>query len=207
MDYVLFGMQGSGKGTQSKFLAAQKNLAVFETGAELRRLAKEESELGLKIKSIIEAGNLVPSEVVMEIIQDFISKLPEGQAALFDGIPRSEEQKGLFDALMQEEGRDFTGVLIEITEEEALKRLTTRRVCSSCKTAYPAFYEKEACEACGGELVTRKDDTPEAIRVRLDTFLQKTVPVIEEYKAADKMIVVNGQQDIEAVTQELLGQL
>lgn len=204
MDLVLFGMQGSGKGTQSKYIASHCNLVVFEAGAELRRLANEDSQLGHKVKSIIESGNLVPTEVVMEIIADFTNKLPEGKSALFDGIPRSEDQKEQFDELMQKEGRSFKGLLIEISEEEALNRLTTRRVCEDCKTGYPAFYEKEKCEACGGKLVTRKDDTPDAIRVRLDTFLEKTVPVIENYKNEGKMLIVNGEQKIEGVTHDIM---
>lgn len=207
MDLILFGMQGSGKGTQSKFIAEKCSLAIFETGAELRRLASEDSELGRKVKSIIEAGNLVPTDVVMEIIANFIHNLPAGQAALFDGIPRSEDQKEQLDELMQSEGRDFMGIEIKISEEEALKRLTTRRICSKCKATYPAFYDKDACEACGGELITRRDDTPDAIRTRIDTFLEKTIPVIEDYKARGKMITINGEQPIEQVTVDCMAAL
>jgi len=207
MNYVLFGMQGSGKGTQSKFLAEKFGLAIFETGAALRALASDGSELGNKVKAIMEAGNLVSTEVVMEIIADFIHKLPEGQSVLFDGIPRSKDQQEQFDALMESEGLNFTGILIEISEDEALRRLTTRRLCSSCKSVFPAFYEGDKCENCDGELTTRKDDTPDAIRVRLDTFLEKTVPVIEAYKAQEKMIIVNGEQSIEGVTSELINKI
>jgi adenylate kinase len=202
MDLVLFGMQGSGKGTQSKFIAERCGLQIFETGAELRRLGSEDSELGRKVKSIIEAGNLVPTEVVMEIIADFLHHLPAGKSALFDGIPRSDDQQKLFDELMAKEGRQFMGLLIELTEAEAVKRLTTRRMCPTCKTIYPAAYTAETCEKDGSTLVTRQDDTPDAIRVRLDTFLQKTVPVIENYKARGKMLIVKGDQPIEAVTKD-----
>lgn len=204
MDLVLFGMQGSGKGTQSKMIAEQCSLTVFETGAELRRLSTEDSDLARKVKSIIEAGNLVPTEVVMEIIADFLHHLPAGASALFDGIPRSDDQQKLFDELMQKEGREFAGLLIELSEKEALKRLTTRRLCPSCKAIYPAFYEKDTCENCKSTLVTRQDDTPDAIRVRLDTFLQKTQPVIDSYKARNKMLIVNGEQSIEGVTKDCI---
>jgi adenylate kinase len=204
MDLILFGMQGSGKGTQSKFISKACNLAVFETGAELRRLSKEDSDLGRKVKSIIEAGHLVSTEIVMEIIANFIDTLPAGQAALFDGIPRSIEQKENLDKLLEEKGRTFMGLDIRITEEEALKRLTTRRICEGCKATYPAFYKEDACEDCGGSLITRRDDTPDAIRVRLDTFLEKTMPVIDGYNADGKMLVVNGEQAIEAVTEECM---
>ena len=203
MDLVLFGMQGSGKGTQSKAIAEHCNLVIFETGAELRRLSSEDSELAQKVKAIIESGNLVPTEVVMEIITDFLHKLPAGKNALFDGIPRSDDQKEQFDALMTKEGRSFKGLLIELTEAEAVKRLTTRRMCPTCKTIFPAAYEKETCEHDGSTLITRQDDTPDAIRVRLDTFLQKTVPVIEAYKAEGKMLIVKGEQAIEKVTTDI----
>jgi len=203
MDLVLFGIQGSGKGTQSKAIAEHCSLVVFETGAELRRLSTEDSELARKVKAIIESGNLVPTEVVMEIISDFLHKLPAGKSALFDGIPRSDDQKEQFDALMTKEGRSFKGLLIELTQEEAVKRLTTRRMCPSCKTIYPAAYTTETCEADGSTLITRQDDTPAAIRVRLDTFLQKTVPVIDAYKTEGKMLVVKGEQAIELVTKDI----
>jgi adenylate kinase len=199
----MFGMQGSGKGTQSQRIADRCSLQIFETGAELRRLAAENSELGMRVKSIIESGRLVPTEVVMEIIADFLHHLPEGKAALFDGIPRSDDQQKLFDELMQKEGRSFVGLLIELTEEEAIKRLTTRRLCPECKTIYPAFYEKETCEKDGSTLITRQDDTPDAIRVRLDTFVEKTVPVIEAYKAQGKMLIVKGEQSIDEVTKDI----
>lgn len=200
MDLVLFGIQGSGKGTQSQRIAEHCNLEVFETGGQLRRLASEDSDLARKVKGIIESGRLVPTEVVMEIIADFLHHLPAGKSALFDGIPRSDDQKEQFDALMAKEGREFKGLLIELSEEEAVKRLTTRRMCPSCKTIYPAAYTAATCEKDGSTLVTRQDDTPEAIRVRLDTFKEKTAPVIEAYKTEGKMLTVDGNKSIDDVT-------
>ncbi len=203
MDLVLFGMQGSGKGTQSQRIAEHCGLQIFETGAELRRLGSDGSDLGIKVKGIIESGRLVPTEVVMEIIADFLHKLPAGKSALFDGIPRSDDQKKLFDELMLKEGRSFKGLLIELSEPEAVKRLTTRRMCPACKTIYPAAYTAETCEKDGSTLITRQDDTPDAIRVRLDTFLEKTVPVLEAYKTDGKMLIVNGEKSIDEVTVDI----
>jgi adenylate kinase len=203
MDLVLFGMQGSGKGTQSQRISEHCGLQIFETGAELRRLGSDGSDLGIKVKGIIESGRLVPTEVVMEIIADFLHKLPAGKSALFDGIPRSDDQKNLFDELMLKEGRSFKGLLIELSEPEAVKRLTTRRMCPACKTIYPAAYTAETCEKDQSTLVTRQDDTPEAIRVRLDTFLEKTAPVLEAYKADGKMLIVNGEKSIDEVTVDI----
>ena len=186
MDLVLFGMQGSGKGTQAKVIAEERNLIIFETGAELRKLAKEDSPLAKKVQSVMEAGNLVSTDLIMEIVSEFLENLPEGSSVLFDGIPRSADQKEAFDTLMKEKEREFTGVLIELSEEEAMKRLSSRRI------------------LVDGKLVARKDDTPEAIRVRLDTFAEKTLPVINGYKAENKMLSVNGEQSIEEVTSDIL---
>lgn len=207
MDLVLFGIQGSGKGTQSKVIAEKCGLEIFETGGALRKLSAEDSELGRKVKNTIEAGHLVTTEIVMEIIADFLTKLPEGKSALFDGIPRSEDQKVQFDQVMKKAGRDFMGLWIELTSGEAMKRLTTRRICSKCKEVYPATYTGSVCEKCGGELITRTDDTPDAIKVRLQTFDEKTLPVIREYETEGKMLKVDGEKSIPEVTSDILSVL
>lgn len=200
IDLVLFGRQGSGKGTLGKALVERYGLIPFVTGDELRKLAKNPSPLGQKIKSIIEAGHLVPNEVVMEIIEHFMAELPEKTSVLFDGIPRKLEQAETFNALMQKLGRDFTGVLLEISKDTAWKRLGTRRICEQCKAVYPADYKKNTCEACGGKLVTRSDDTHrESIRNRLSAYEQETVPVIQQYQSSGKMIVLDGEPPIETV--------
>lgn len=207
MDLVLFGIQGSGKGTQSKMIAEKFNLQIFETGGELRKLSGQDTELAKKVKSIIESGKLVPTEVVMEIVANFLHQLPAGKAVLFDGIPRSDDQQAQFDELMKKEGRSFMGLTIDLTEEEAMKRLTTRRICTKCKEVYPAFYDKANCEKCGGELVTRSDDTPDAIKIRLSTFTEKTLPVINDYQSRGLMLKVNGKETIENVTKEIVAVL
>ncbi len=199
MDLIFFGMQGAGKGTLGKSIAAKYRLKIFETGGELRRLAAEDSELGRKIKEIIESGNLVSNEVVMEIVENFVENLEGDSPILFDGIPRSVEQAKTLNALLDKHGREYKGVLIEIAKETALARLTTRRVCSTCKTVYPASYTAEACE-CGAELITRKDDNPEAIEKRLELFATETVPAIELY--ADRMVTLDGEPTIDEVQKE-----
>ncbi|MBT3704572.1 adenylate kinase [Candidatus Peregrinibacteria bacterium] len=200
MDLIFFGMQGAGKGTVGKQVAKQLNLEIFETGGALRSLAQEDSPLGHKIKEIIEAGNLVPNEVVMEIVEDFMQKLPEGKSILFDGIPRSIEQAETLNALLDKAGRTYKAVLIKITEETALKRLTTRQICSKCKKVFAADYKSETCNApdCGGELITRADDNPEAIKTRLNAFKTETQPAINTYK--DNMVEIDGEPSIEEVT-------
>ncbi|NIA01768.1 MAG: AAA family ATPase [Nitrospirae bacterium] len=196
MDLIFFGMQGAGKGTLGKQVAAKYGMKVFETGGELRRLATQDSELGKKVKSIIEAGHLVSNEIVMEIVEDFMNNLPEGTNVVFDGIPRKVVQAESLNALLEKHQREYKAVLIEIQKDTALKRLTTRRICKVCKNVYPANYEGEKCE-CGGELVTRADDNAEAIETRIDAFIKETVPAIEMY--SDKMIKIDGEPTIEEV--------
>lgn len=205
MDLIFFGMQGAGKGTLGKQVAQRYGMQFFETGGELRRLSQEDSELGQKIKSIIEAGHLVSNEVVMEIVENFVNNLPEGASVLFDGIPRSVEQANTLNALLDKLGREYKGVLIEISRDTALRRLTTRRLCSKCKEIYPATFTADSCEKCGGELVTRKDDNPEAIETRLKAFADETMPAIEMY--ANRLIKINGEPTIDEVEKTAIATL
>lgn len=196
MDLILFGMQGAGKGTIGKSLAERYNLKIFETGGALRALSQEDSELARKVKSIIEAGHLVPNEVVMEIVEDFISKLPPNTNVLFDGIPRKVEQAESLNALLKKNGRTYKAVILDIKEETALKRLTTRRICKVCKAVYPITYTADKC-TCGGELVTRSDDNADAIQTRLKAYRDETIPAIALYQ--EGMIKIDGEPSIDEV--------
>lgn len=206
MDYVLFGIQGSGKGTQGKILAEKLHAAYFETGGELRRLAAENSELGKKVKFIIDAGHLVPNEVVMEIVENF-AKREADRPIIFDGIPRNTEQNASFTALLKKLNRPYTGIYFELSREEAENRLLKRRMCSKCKTVYSASYKKDLCEKCGGSLITRADDNADSIRTRIDIFYKETLPIIDQWHIAGKMIDLNGTGTIEKVTQELFNKI
>lgn len=209
MDYVLFGIQGSGKGTQGKILAEKVSAAYFETGGELRRLAAENSALGRKVKSIIDAGHLVPNEVVMEIVENFVKTLTSGaMPIIFDGIPRNAEQNASFTSLLQKLNRPYTGIYFELSREEALNRLSKRRICMDCKTVYPASYSGNMCVKCVRPLFTRADDiNPNSVRTRLDIFYKETLPIIEQWHAKEKMIAVNGAGVIHAVTRKLFSKL
>lgn len=201
MDLVLFGRQGSGKGTQGKIFAERYHLQPFVTGDELRKLSNQDSELGRKIKSIVDAGHLVPNEVVMEIIENFMHQLPAETNVLFDGIPRKDDQAESFDALMQKMNRTFMGVVIEISEEESVRRLTSRRMCEKCKAVFPADYASNTCGTCGGNLIVRQDDTNmDSIRNRLDAYRDETLPVIGAYRAQNKVIEIDGTPPINTVT-------
>lgn len=205
MDYVLFGIQGSGKGTQGKILADKIAAVYFETGGELRRLSTQDSALGRKVKSIIEAGRLVPNEVVMEIVENFVQSEIKSlsSSVIFDGIPRNDLQSRTFRALLEKLHRDYTGVYFELLRQEAENRLLRRRICEKCKTVYPASCQEEKCKKCAGKLVSRADDNAQSIRMRLDIFYKETLPVIETWRDAGKLISLDGTGTIEVVTSEL----
>ncbi len=205
MDIILFGMQGSGKGTQGKILAQKFNLTSFDMGGALRAMIASGSDLGNKIKTIVESGELVSDDIILEVIADFVHKQSADQRILFDGIPRTMHQMTGLLELLQVNGRDAFGLLIKITEEEAVNRLTKRRICVDCKTIHPGFYEGDACKECGGHLESRKDDTDlGSIQKRIDAFKTETTPVIQAFEARDHLITIDGQQDIEAVTKDLI---
>jgi len=209
-DFILFGMQGSGKGTQGQILAAKLNLQVFETGGQLRKLAAEDSELGKKVKGIIESGNLVSDAVVMEIVENFLKKTPATEGVIFDGIPRSESQYLMLEGEFEKFNRKPTALYIKLTEEEALKRLLGRKTCSKCGKIFGSkdnIAAATVCPVCGGELKIRADDTEEAIRTRLNVYAAQTLPVIEKYRAAGRLIEVDGSQPVDEVTAAILSQV
>jgi len=198
MDLILFGMQGSGKGTLGKELAKTFNMQIFETGAEFRKLSTENSPLGLNIKSIIESGALVENNITMKIVENFIEHADLSRNIIFDGIPRSIIQAKTFKKLLKNYNRNYKAILLEIDETTALRRLTTRKMCKECKHIYPSSYQESLCnqilkngKVCNGELHSRKDDIPEAIKIRLDAYKKETIPALKLFK--DDMIIINGQ--------------
>ena len=177
MDLVFFGIQGSGKGTQAKKLAAEFGYEIFEAGGELRAIAASGTELGETVKGYIDQGDLVPHEIIMQVVKEAIAARPADQKIIFDGIPRDSEQQTDFDKVMKETGRDFRCIEIHLDAEEGVRRILERA--------------KEQ---------GRADDADESIiRRRMDTFLTKTMPVIKDYKSKGKMIEVEGQGSMEDV--------
>lgn len=176
MNIVLLGVQGSGKGTQAEIMAKRYNLASFEMGNEFRTLAEKNSPLGHKIKTIIDNGKLVPTQIVIQVLESFLEKIPINRPVIFDGIPRNQKQQKAFNKLMKAQNRDFLVVNIGIPEEETMKRLTLR---------------------------SRHDDTPDIIKQRTQIFLENTQPVIQNYRQKNLVIEINGNQKIATVAKEI----
>lgn len=205
MDIILFGMQGSGKGTQGKILAERYGLKVFDMGGALRSMIASGSGLGNLIKDTVESGNLVSDEIIMKVVEQFLEGEAKGQNVLFDGIPRTMNQAEKLLALLSSHGRDAFALDIKISEKEAIERLTKRRMCVNCKEIYPAFFKGDTCSECGGDLITRSDDSNlDSINQRLQNFSAETKPVIEDFYKRDRLIEVDGEQDIPDVTEEMI---
>jgi len=182
MDLVLFGIQGSGKGTQAKRLASEKNYAIFEAGGALRKIAAEDSELGKTVKSFIDVGKLVPHDIIMDVLRDALTKMPKSQKVLFDGIPRDLDQMRDFDVVMEKLGRKFQCIHITLDPEEGVERILKR-----------------------ANIEGRADDaSEETIRKRMRTFTGKTIPVIETYASAGKVTNIDGKGTMDEIYGRML---
>ena len=205
MDIILFGMQGSGKGTQGKILAERYGLRVFDMGSALRAMIASGSELGNKIKDTVESGNLVSDDIIMEVVSTFLESEGKEHNVLFDGIPRTMIQAEKLKSILEAHKRDAFALDIKISEKEAVERLTKRRMCVNCKEVYPAFFKGDKCSECGGDLITRSDDSNlDSIKQRLHNFELETKPVIEDFYKRDRLIEVDGEQAIPDVTEEMI---
>jgi adenylate kinase len=205
-DLILIGKQGSGKGTQAKILAKLFGFQIFETGGALRAIAQENSALGKTVKDITTRGDLVPNEVVMDIVRDFLKKNAKNGPVIFDGIPRSDEQRVTLESLLSEMKREFQALEIRLTNKEALHRLMIRATCNDCGLNFGS--EDDICPKCSSKNISRRaDDNPESILKRLENFDKYTAPLMEVWRKAGKMISVDGEQDVADVTTEVLGEL
>lgn len=181
MDLVLFGIQGSGKGTQAKKIAAEFGYRIFEAGAALRAIAASSSELGGIVKGYIDQGHLAPHAVVMQVLEQAIMGRPKDEKLLFDGIPRDMDQKKDFDRIMAASGRSFFCIQLQLDPAQAFARILGRA-------------QKE----------NRADDAdPERIRRRMDLFREKTFPVIEQYRLEEKLVDVDGEGEVGEVYEGL----
>lgn len=208
MRVVLMGPPGAGKGTQAKYLVEKFGMVHLSSGDILRAERAAGSELGEKLKSYMDAGELVPDETVVEIMARAIAKQDADKGLLLDGFPRTVAQAGALDKQLEQLGLPLEAVLvIEADESLLVDRITGRRSCPSCGSVYhvknipPA--KEGVCDTCGAELVQREDDTEEVVRQRLTAYRAQTEPVIEYY-AADgrKMIKLDGGAPLEEVAQQ-----
>ncbi len=211
LNFVLIGRSGSGKGTQAKLLLEHfGNLFYISTGDLFRDLASQDTDVGQRIKKIIELGGLPYDDLATTLwMREIAYKVKKEQGIIADGFPRRLNEAENFDQFLKflEREESTFYILIDISREEAFNRLTKRRICKKCGRLIPwvgEFKKLEVCDQCGGELETRPDDTAEAINNRLDYFEERVMPAIKFFEEKGKLIKINGEQSIEDVFKDIL---
>lgn len=208
MKLILLGAPGAGKGTQAEVLCKKLGIPSISTGNILRAAIKDGTPTGLKAKSYIDAGKLVPDEVIIGIVDERLSQDDCAGGYILDGVPRTIAQA----EALEKAGIQFDAVVsIEISEDEILRRMSGRRVCEACGSSYnvealPPRVEG-ICDNCGGKLIQRKDDTPETVRERLKVYHTETEPLVGFYADRGLLRRVAVTDTKEATTQAILAAL
>ena len=205
MKLILLGAPGAGKGTQAEIISEKYNIPTVSTGNIIRAALKNGTEMGIKAKSYIDAGELVPDNVVIGIIKERLSEPDCKEGYILDGFPRTIPQAVALDDM----GFVIDAALsIEVADSEIVKRMSGRRVFEKCGASYHTEYKKPdvegVCNICGGNLVIRKDDEPETVKNRLNVYHEQTEPLKDFYKSCGKLIEVQGQDEVKDTTRLVL---
>lgn len=202
MIIVLLGPPGAGKGTQGDLLATRLGIPKIATGDVLRAAIKEGTKRGLEAKAFMDRGDLVPDSVILGILQDVMTSPLTAKGAILDGAVRTVPQAEGLSRTLAEVGRKVDYVLLfDVADDELVARLSGRTVCQDCQTPYMGKEPGEKCNKCGGTLVRRKDDEPEAIRNRLAVYREQTQPVIGWYEDSGmKVLRINATGAVDDVT-------
>ena len=205
MNLILLGAPGAGKGTQAELLVNELSIPAISTGNMLREAIANGTELGMKAKSYMDAGDLVPDELILGIIAHRVTQPDCANGFILDGVPRT---------LAQAEALEAAGVKIdyvvsiEVDDSEIEARMTGRRVCSHCGASYHVVAhppkQDGICDSCGGELIIRKDDAPETVRNRLQVYHATTEVLKDFYGKLGRLVKVNGSQPIEKANEDIL---
>jgi adenylate kinase len=203
---VFLGAPGSGKGTQAKRLAETNGFSHFSTGDMLRAAMKAGTPVGVKAKGFVDKGELVPDNIMIELIENALSGLSNAAKVLLDGFPRTVPQAQALDASART--KVTRAISFEIPEEVLIKRLTGRRVCSQCGESFHIELMKPkkegVCDKCGGALMQRKDDSESVVKTRLDVFKSQNNGLLSYYKDAKKLKALNADQEVGSLQSQLL---
>lgn len=205
MKLIFLGAPGAGKGTQAEVVSQKLGIPTISTGNMLREAIKNGTEIGMKAKTFMDAGNLVPDDVIIGIVRERVMQPDCVNGYILDGVPRTIPQA----EALEEAGIRFDHVVsIEIADEVIEARMTGRRVCLNCGASYHVVANppkaEGICDSCGSEIVIRKDDAPETVKNRLKTFHAETEPLKDFYSKLGVLKLVEGNQGIEAITAEIL---
>ena len=208
MKLILLGAPGAGKGTQAEVICNKLSIPAISTGNIIREALKNGTEMGLKAKSYMDEGKLVPDDVVIGIIQERLQKDDCKNGFILDGFPRTIPQAEALDAM----GVTIDRVIsIEVPDEKIVERMSGRRVCEKCGASYHMLYKKSSeegvCDVCGGALIRRKDDAPETVEDRLRVYHEQTEPLKDYYVKSGKLRTVEGQEEVADTTRLTLAAL
>lgn len=209
MNLVFLGPPGSGKGTQAVRVAKALKLAHISTGDLLREAVKNKTELGKKVESIMKEGHLVPDEMVISLIGQKLSTLEEKQGFILDGFPRNLPQAESLQFMIEHQDKKLDkAVLLSVSDEEVVKRLSGRWYCPKCNAGYnyPRNMPKHEgiCDRDGEKLMRRPDDDEKVVRNRLQVYKQETMPIENFYREKSKLLKIEGEQDPDKVFQDIL---
>jgi len=208
LNLVLLGPPGSGKGTQGERLNEDLRLPYYATGDILRAAVRDETELGRTAKEYMDRGDLVPDEVIVGVIAERIDSSEARDGFILDGFPRTTPQAEALDAKLDDLGRTVTAVLlIDVSDDEVVRRLGGRRTCEANGHVFHVDFEppeqEGVCDIDGSELIVRDDDKPEVIRKRLETYHEKTEPLVSYYDSRSVLRRIAGEAAPEAVAEEI----
>jgi len=194
---ILLGAPGAGKGTQAERIAAGYGLPHISTGEMLRAAVAAGTEMGLAAQKVMEAGALVPDEVVVGVVRDRLAQADAQDGFLLDGFPRTIEQAERLDSLLSDDARPVTHViLIDVPEDELVERLAGRRMCRGCGKGYHVVFDppkvEGVCDVCGAELYQRSDDNEATVRNRLEVYRAQTEPLVGYYEGRGVLRTVHG---------------
>jgi adenylate kinase len=206
MIIVLFGKPGAGKGTQAPKIAESLGVPTLATGNVLRAAVKEGTPLGREAKAFMDRGDLVPDSVILGIVREELAKAEYARGVILDGVVRTVPQAEGLATMLKSLGRKVDAVVsLEVPDDEIVRRMGTRTVCSTCQTPYSDLPPGAKCPNCGGVVMRRSDDEPEAVRNRLSVFTSQTAPVFDWYKRnGARIAVVDANGTVGDVTQRVL---
>jgi adenylate kinase len=208
MNLILLGPPGAGKGTQAQRLTERRGYIQLSMGDMLREAIAQDTGVGRRAKSIMEAGNLVPDEVILDILCERLGSLSEDQPFILDGVPRNAAQADAVDRMLEAMGRRLAAVIeLKVDDDFLVERVTGRFTCAKCGAGYHDKFKRPrqegVCDACGGtEFKRRSDDNEEAMRARLEVYHSQTVPLFDHYNRSE-LLTVDGMADVDEVTRQI----
>lgn len=208
MQVIFMGLPGAGKGTQAERIVSEFGIPHISTGDMFRAAIAEQTELGMKAKSFMDQGQLVPDEVTIGIVRERLQKPDSAKGFLLDGFPRTLAQAEALDAMLSELGRDIDVVInLHVKRESLMARLTGRWICKSCGATYHVVFnppkQEGVCDKCGGELYQRSDDKEDVVATRLDVNIKQSEPILAYYESKGLLKTVEGEQPIDTVYEQI----